>query len=116
MQPHEIDAYLGDFADKLDADQKTELSRIADDLADRYEDSGEAQAAAFAAAAAYMLGDTNTDAAARTYQAAQQARDEALAAAIQVAEMSGLSNVAAAKKIGITPRTVRRHLGKEKTA
>lgn len=113
MERYEIDAWLGDAADQLTDDQKTELARIAADLADRYEDSGDAQAAAFNAAAAYMLGDTNTDTAARTYRNAQQVRDEALAAAIQVATMSGLPETAAAEKIGINRRTIRRHLGKE---
>lgn len=113
METYEIDAYLGDFADKLDTDQKTELANIAADLADRYEDSGDAQAAAFNAAVAYMLGDTNADTAAREYRNAQQLRDEALAAAIQVATMSGLNISAAAEKIGINRRTVSRHLGKE---
>lgn len=113
MQPHEIDAYLGDFADKLDTDQKAELVAIAADLADRYQDSGDAQAAAFNAAVAYMLGDTNADTAAAEYRNAQQIRDEKLAAAIQVAAMSGLTETAAADTIGINRRTVRRHLGKE---
>lgn len=113
MQRYDLDAWLGDFADKLDDDQKDELVRISGDIDTRYDADDPARAAAFNAAAQYMFGDTNTDAAAREYQAAQQARDEALAAAIQVASMSGLSERAAADKIGINKRTVRRHLGKE---
>lgn len=113
MQEHEIDAYLGDAAGQLDNDQKTELVRINDDIEARYNEDDPARAAAFAAAVAYMLGDTNTDATARAYRSAQKVRDEALAAAIQVAAMSGLSERAAADEIGINRLTIRRHLGKE---
>lgn len=113
METYELDAYLGDFADQLDADQKTELIRISDNINARYGEDDPGRTAAFTAAVAYMLGDTNTHDAARAYRSAQQVRDEALAAAIQVAHMSGLSESAAAAEIGINRRTVRRHLGTE---
>jgi len=112
MEIYEIDDYLGDAADQLDTDQKRELAAIGDDLATRYDEDDPGRGAAFAAAVAYMLGDTNTHDAAHTYRAAQQTRDETLAAAIQVASMSGLSEVAAAAAIGISRNTVRSHLGK----
>lgn len=113
-QRHEIEAYLGDFVDQVTGDQIDDLTRISNEINTRYMTDEPERAAAFVAAVQYVLGNTNADRAARDYQDAKQRCDETLAAAVQVASMTGLSEVAAAKTIGIARNTYRKHLNRER--
>ncbi|MCU1687765.1 MAG: hypothetical protein JWQ81_8504 [Amycolatopsis sp.] len=117
MQRHELDAYLGDFANDLTADQKAELLSASDDIDALYpeDDDLDERQAAFSAAVQYVMGDLDAPSAGDNLLIARNATASAMAAARQIAVMataSGAKEAPLARELGVDRMTVRSWLGK----
>lgn len=118
MQDHELDAYLGGFADRLDDDRKANLGKVLDEISDRWSgpDFTDDRTEAGNAATELAFGDATADRIARKYQTARIAEHRAylrLTAAIKwVAVTEKLSEPALAERFGVTRMTIRKALGK----
>ena len=117
MQRHELDAWLGDFADTLTDDQKDALAGAADGIEERYPDEDDdRRQAAMIAASQVAFGDTTLTEAADAWRAAKQAERAAMAAltgAVLMADRSGETEAAIVKATGINRMTIRKALGKQ---
>ena len=115
MQDYEMDAWLGDFADDLTADQRDRLKDVFEQIEGRYHpDMTEERLAAANAAAMIAFGDSTLDALADQWRAARERERAAMAAltgAILYAsgEMSQADIVAATR---VNRMTIRKALGK----
>ena len=80
MQDHEMDAWLGDFADDLTAEQIDRLEAIAEQIDGRYHpDLTDERLAALNAAAMVAFGDSTLDALADQWRAARERERVAMA-------------------------------------
>jgi hypothetical protein len=120
MQDHELDTYLGDFADRVDDDRKRILKEMLEKLDQRWPrpDFTDEQLEAGNAAAEMTFGDTTAEQIAVDYQAARDAERVArlrLTGAIVITSLSepSLSELALAGRFGVTRMTVRKALGKK---
>jgi hypothetical protein len=121
MQPYELDAYLGDFADDLTADQKADLLRASDDIDAMYLQDDEADEyaderhAAFSAAVQYVMGDLDADTAGDNLLTARRQTAAAMAAVRQIAVMAyagGAEVAPLARQLCVDRQTVLKWLGK----
>lgn len=118
MQDYELDAYLGDFAGRLDDEQRRVLSATLDKLAARWPapDFTDEQTVAGNAAAEIALGDSTVDGIAAEYRAAREAERVArlrLTGAIVTTSLAGpMSEQAMAARFGVTRMTIRKALAK----
>ena len=115
MDLSELDAYLGDFADQLDHNTKSDLLEASDAIEDRYPDDDPANADAFTGAVACAFGDETLDTLADKWKAARAAEREAMAqltgAIIWTDIHDRLSQVAISERAGINRQTIRKALG-----
>lgn len=117
MQDYELDAYLGDFADQLDDQQRRMLKVALEKLAERWPspDFTDEQTEAGNAVTELVFGDTTADQLAADYRAARDAERTArlrLAGVIVVESLAGTPESVIAERLGVTRMTVRKALGK----
>ncbi|MCR1785288.1 hypothetical protein KVF89_22300 [Nocardioides carbamazepini] len=117
MQRHELDAWLGDFADTLTGDQKDDLAGVIDAITCRYSDEDdERRDAAVAGATSLALGDLTLEDAADAWRTAREAERAAMAAltgAILMADQEGDSEASIVKQTRVNRMTIRKALGKQ---
>lgn len=116
MQPHEIDAWLGDttLTDEQRATFEAEISEIMAAYPDP--DDQDVRDAAMSAALQYILGETSADEVRQKNIAAIQATANARAAVRTVARLmsaTGVSESQISRDLGVTRITVRAALGKQ---
>ncbi|WP_331764490.1 hypothetical protein [Streptomyces anulatus] len=119
MQLHELEAWLGDGALRLTADQLNELLRTAKEIGERYPDPDDQLERDAALSTAYQLMVTDQDVVeglAREREAAKNAELQALAglrqAALTLIPRGDATESGFAKKSGVDRMNVRRWLGK----
>ena len=117
MQRYELEAWLGPALEELSPEQVDRLHQEADDIAAYYPDDQDLQEAALSAAVQYLLGDLTPEQAAEQLRAARISAARASAAAQQVGVLlvrQGETEVAAARRCGITRDTLRVRMGKKR--
>lgn len=119
MQDYDLDAYLGAFAEELDADRRWVLGQVLDKLAERWPspDFTDEATAAGNAATELAFGDSTADQIVIEYRDAREAERTAhlrLTGALLYTSLSepAVSEVALAERFGVTRMTVRKALGK----
>lgn len=115
MQDYEMDAWLGDFADDLTADQRDRLKDVFEQIEGRYHpDMTEERLAATTAAAMIAFGDSTLDALADQWRAARE-RERVAMAALTGAIMYAAGEMCQAEIVTATRvnrMTIRKALGK----
>lgn len=117
MQDFEMDAYLGDYAGRIDADKRRTLKATLERLEQRWQglDFTDERTEAGNAATALAFGDSTADGIADEYRAARAAERTArlrLTGTIVYLSESGVPEVAIAERLGVARMTVRKALGK----
>ncbi len=115
MQRYELEALLGPALEELAPEQVDRLLAEADDIAAYYPGDQDLREAALSAAVQYLLGELTPEQAAEQLRAARASAARASAAAQQVGVLlvqRGETEVAAARRCGITRDTLRARLGK----
>ena len=115
MQDYEMDAWLGDFADDLTADQRDRLKSVFEQIEGRYHpDMTEERLAATSAAAAIAFGDSTLTALADEWRAARE-RERAAMAALTGAIIYSAGEMTEAQIVtatGVNRMTILKALGK----
>lgn len=123
MSGHTVDAYLGDFADRLSDDQKGDLARVFAQVGERYldlDDHGvvepwsDSAEEGWTAAAQIALGDSTLTEVSERWLASRLAERQAMAAMTGAMLWSALSMSEAqiVEATGINRMTVRKAMGK----
>lgn len=118
MQDYELDAYLGDWADRVTDEQRRIIGGALDAVAKRWPspDFTDEQTAAGNAAVEVAFGDATAEQIAAEYRAARDAEQAArlrLTGAILATSLAEpISEQALAERFGVTRVTVRKALGK----
>lgn len=113
MEPHELEAWLGDT--EVTDDQRDQLVRAADMVAETYPDSTEDRERAFSGAAQVILGDDTLIGLSQAWQsakAAERAAMDELRGAVIASSILGMSENAMTNETGIARDTIRKALGK----
>lgn len=113
MQPHELDAWLGDT--DLTAEQRTTLEATVDHLNGRYAGDGDAVGYGMGGALMVILGDDTLEGIAGEWARARAAERDAMArltGAIIASAVQGQPETVIAERAGINRLTVRKALGK----
>ena len=114
MQGHEMDAWLGDFADNLTSEQRDRLVSVAEQIEARYDaDLTDERIAALNAAARLAFGDSTLGVLADEWRAARE-RERAAMAAMTGAIMYAAGEMSQAEIVTATHvnrMTIRRALG-----
>lgn len=113
MERHELEAWLGPALTDLSPEQVSRLHREADNIATRWPDP-EDQEAALIAATQHLLGDLTLEEAGKRRRETRAAERHARVQAIQVACMAaedGMPTAAAAREVGLDRQVLIRRAG-----